>query len=145
MITKEFAETATEINVIFDNLSNDILRKIPINVRNFFLDNASESYHFEYDTTKTLKEQELKPKTKGIIALLYRDYICDEKEKNEFVEKYNIYIDKQEKIKTEKYNPDKLFKSSKKQIVCDEALPIVYEEKKWYKKFLNLFKRIFLK
>jgi len=145
MVTKELAETATEINVIFDNLSNDILTKIPKNVQDFFKSIASDSYKFEYDNTKTLNEQELKPKTKGIIALLYRDYICNENEKKQFIEKYNIYIDKQEQIKHEKYNPDNLFKSSKKQALCDEVLPITYEKEKWYTKILNLLKGIFFK
>lgn len=145
MITKEFAEAATEINAIFDNLSNDILSKIPLNVRNFFKSIASDSYHFEYDVTKTLNEQDLKPKTKGIIALLYRDYISNEEEKKNFIKDYNIYLDKQEHIKKEKYNPENLFKVSKKQEEQNDVLLIKYEEQKWYKRIFNLFKRIFNK
>ncbi len=145
MITKELAETATEINIIFQNFSNDILNKIPKSVQEFFEKIASPSYNFEYDKNKTLAEQELKPKTKGVIALLYRDYLCDENEKQKFIQEYNLFLDKQEQTKKERYNPDKLFETLKKEKQENKALPIIYEENKWYTKILNIFKRIFLK
>lgn len=145
MITKELAETATEINVIFDNLSQDILNKIPMKIQNFFKNIASESYHFEYDITKPLSEQQLKPKTKGIIALLYRDYICNEESRIEYVKKYNSYIERQEEIKHEKYNIDNLFKTSEKQEINDEVLPVICIKEKWYTKILKLFKNFILK
>lgn len=146
MITKELAETATEINIIFENLSNDILNKIPMNVRDFFEKIASPAYNFEYDKNKTLVEQELKPKTKGVIALLYRDYICDENEKQRFIQNYKLFLDKQEQTKREKYNPDELFMDLESKILSNnETLPAIYKENRWYTKILNIFKRIFLK
>lgn len=145
MITKELTETATEINIIFENLSNDILNKIPMSIREFFEKIASTSYHFEYDKNKTLDEQELKPKTKGVIALLYRDYICDEPQKKEFIQEYNLFLNKQEQTKREKYNPNDLFKSSKNEVLNNEILPIIYERSKWYTRILSIFKRIFFK
>lgn len=145
MITKELTETATEINIIFENLSNDILNKIPMSIRENFKKIASPSYSFEYDKNKTLAEQELKPKTKGVIALLYRDYVCDEYEKKEFMREYNLFLDKQEQTKREKYKPDELFKALKSETLDNEVLPVLYEENKWYTKILNIFKRIFFK
>ena len=81
MVTKELSEAAVEINSIFENMSIDLLNKIPIDFRNFFIEIASENYKFEYNKTISLNEQELLPKTKGILALIYRDYLCDELEK----------------------------------------------------------------
>ena len=145
MITKELTETATEVNIVFENLSSDVLAKIPMNIREFFKKIASNSYQFEYDKNKTLNEQDLKPKTKGILALLYRDYICDEAEKQEYIKEYNQFKEKQEQAKREKYNPEDLFKTPKNEIQYNEILPVVYEKNRWYTKFLNLVKRIFKK
>lgn len=145
MITKELTETATEVNIVLDNLPNDILAKIPMNIRELLKKIASNSYHFEYDKNKTLNEQDLKPKTKGILSLLYRDYICNEEEKQEFIKKYNQFLQKQEQIKREKYNPDDLFRTHKNEIQYNEVLPVVYEKNSWFIKILNLIKHIFKK
>ena len=145
MVTKELTETAAEINVIFDNLSIEILNKIPINVKEFFENIASNTYCFEYDKTKTLNQQELKPKTKGIIALLYRDYICDEAEKQEYIQEYNMYISKKEEEKRQLYNPNNIFKESKDNTTNSAILPVVCKKEKWYTKILKLFRSIVFK
>lgn len=113
MVSKEFSEVAVEINSIFENLSTDILNKIPINFQNLFKKIASKTYKFEYDKTKTLDEQKLKPKTKGIIALIYRDYICDEIEKKEYIKAFNQFLNNKEKQKSEIYNPNNIFKKNR--------------------------------
>ena len=59
-MTQEISEVSVEINEIFNNMSIDLLNKIPLNVRDFFKNNASNTYTFEYDTTKSLNEQNIK-------------------------------------------------------------------------------------
>ena len=76
MISKELSEAAVEINSIFENMSIDLLNKIPKNLQDFFCKIASTTYTFNYDKFKTLKEQNLKPETQGIIALIYSNYLC---------------------------------------------------------------------
>lgn len=89
MVSKELSEAAVEINSIFDNMTADIISKIPQNVRSFFNKIASENYLFQYDKSKKLDEQELLPRTKGILALIYRDYLCNEDEKQSYIENCN--------------------------------------------------------
>ena len=43
-------------------ISEDLLNKIPIHIREFFLEMQSREYNFKYDKTKKLKEQNLKSK-----------------------------------------------------------------------------------
>ena len=50
---KEINEVAVEINSIFDNMSIELLNKIPLKIRKFFKNNASNKYIFEYDKTKS--------------------------------------------------------------------------------------------
>ena len=85
MITRELRESATELNVIFDNSSIEVLDKIPNKFRKFLKEIASDTYEFKYDATKKLNEQKLKPKTRKIIMLIYRDYLCSGKEREEYI------------------------------------------------------------
>lgn len=84
-ISKELSEAAVELCAVFDNSSMDILIKIPDKFIKFINSIASTTYSFKYDKTKTLEEQNLSPKTKGLIALIYRDFLCDEQERIEYM------------------------------------------------------------
>ena len=101
MVTKELREAAVEINSIFENMSIDLLNKIPQNFKEFFNKIASKDYKFEYDKTISLNEQRLLPKTKGILALIYRDYLCDEIEKENYNKEYNRVLMLKERQKQE--------------------------------------------
>lgn len=146
---QEINEVAVELNSIFDNMSQDILNKIPLKIRNFFKNNASSTYSFEYDKTKSLNEQNIKDKTRGIIALLYRDYICDEAERKEYNDIYSKFLIKKEEEKRDLYNPNNIFKKADNKNYNYENKNTNYLEKyskkqsfikKFFDKILKLFK-----
>ena len=155
---QELSEIAVEVNSIFDNMSIDVLNKIPQNIRDFFKKNASTTYNFKYDKTKGLEEQNIKNRTKGVIALLYRNYICDEAERKEYDSIYLEFLNKKEEEKRALYNPDDIFKKAKieeqKSIKEDgyrenekiESLEITNNElgiiKKIINKIISFFKKI---
>lgn len=114
MINKELSETLTELNEVFNNTSIDVIKRIPKTFLQFIAENVSDTYEFKYDKTKSLKEQNLKPKTKGLIALVYRDFICNNEEKQIYNEKVSNVLKEIELEKREKYNPDNLFKNENK-------------------------------
>ena len=114
MINKELSETLTELNEVFNNTSIDVIKRIPKTFLQFIADNVSDTYEFKYDKTKSLKEQNLKPRTKGLIALVYRDFICNNEEKQIYNEKVSNVLKEIELEKREKYNPDNLFKNENK-------------------------------
>ena len=113
MVTKELSEAAVEFNCILSNASPEIIKKIPKSFINFMKDIASTTYKFDYDKSKKLNEQTLKLETRGLISLVYSDYICNDKEKEEYINKCQNYLKIKEQEAREKYNPDKLFKNSK--------------------------------
>ena len=113
---QEINEVAVEINSIFDNMSIDVLNKIPLKIRNFFKNNASSTYSFEYDKTKSLNEQNIKDKTRVMIALLYRDYVCDDAERKEYNDIYTEFLNKKEEEKRTLYNPNDIFKKADNKI-----------------------------
>mgnify|MGYP005798147963 FL=1 len=147
MVTKELSEAAVEINSIFENMSIALLSKIPENFRNFFIEIASENYKFEYNKTVSLNEQKLLPKTKGILALIYRDYLCNELEKERYNKKYTRVILLKEQEKNEKYDPNNLFKAKITENNCSDIniLPIEYKKTSLLKKIIEKFKNILKK
>lgn len=148
MVTKELSEVAVEINSIFENMSIDLLNKIPQNFKEFFNKIASKDYKFEYDKTISLNEQKLLPKTKGILALIYRDYLCDEIEKENYNKEYNRVLMLKEIEKQEKYNANDIFKNRKNEkedYSNINLLPIEYKKMSLFRKVFEKLKSILKK
>ena len=97
MVTKELSEAAVEFNCILEYTSEELKNKIPQKFLDFLKNIQSQTYKFEYDKTKKLNEQNLKSKTRGLIALVYQDYICNENEKEEYIKKIELIKKKKKK------------------------------------------------
>ncbi len=114
MVTKELSEAAVELNSIFDNMDDTLLKKIPKKFRNWFKEIASKEYKFEYDKNKKLNEQQISKETRGLLALIYKNYICDKEEKEAYIKKCNTILKQIDDEKREKYSPEKIFEKNKK-------------------------------
>ena len=60
--------------------------------------NKDKEYKITLEENKNLLEQNIKPETKEIIALIYRDYICEPEEREKIIKetemKYKVYFKK---------------------------------------------------
>ena len=145
MVTKEFAEAATEINKILSYLPTEYVKKIPIRLRKFFEDVESKEYIPNIDPYKQLDKQDLKPKTQTLLTIIYRNYWCTEQERAE-LDKILIKNDKKyEKELREKYNPDDIFKNKQKILttIQDTNLPIEIRKDSFIKRLINYIKELF--
>lgn len=145
MVTKEFAEAATEINKILSYLPTEYVKKIPIRLRKFFEDVESKEYIPNIDPYKQLDKQDLKPKTQTLLTIIYRNYWCTEQERAE-LDKILIKNDKKyEKELREKYNPDDIFKNKQKILttIQDTNLPIEIRKENFIKRLINYIKELF--
>ena len=147
MVTKELSEAAVEFNSILEYTSEDLKNKIPKKFLDFLQSIQSKTYKFEYDKTKKLDEQKLKPKTRGLIALVYQDYICNEAEKEEYIQKSQKIIQQIEENKREKYNPNDIFKDKKIENDRDttNTVEIVEYKESIIKRIIRKIKNIFTK
>ena len=147
MVTKDLSEAAVEFKSILENCSDDIVNKIPTNFLKFIDKIASKTYKFNYDKTKSLIEQNLKSETRGLIALVYQDYICTDEERKEYIQKSNLYIIENENMKREKYNPNDIFKDVKNYKVNNskENSIIEYKKENFIQKIFNKIKYLFKK
>lgn len=154
MVTKEFAEASAEINEIFKYLPKEEVEKIPSKLREFFKEVSSKDYVTNINPDLPLDEQNIKEKTKDIIALIYRNYWCSEEERKELDQKLIENDKKFEEELREKYNPDNIFKnnvtttkkeeSEVKEEKIEQSL-VPQETGKWYQRFLDMVKKWFKK
>ena len=149
MVTKELSEAAVEFNCILTHSSQEIIKKIPEKFITFMKSIASTTYTFNYDKSKKLNEQNVKPETRGIISLVYQDYICCEEEKNNYILKCKNYEIKKENELKEKYNPDNIFRSRKnvsntlENNISERSYIIEYKEKNFIQKIFEKIKLLF--
>lgn len=93
MLTKETKLAAAEVIQIVKNFSKEMLDKIPQDFIQCLNQIADKTHDFKYDKAKVLQEQDIKLETKVLLALIYRDYICDEYEKAEYQDIYNKFLE----------------------------------------------------
>ena len=154
MVTKEFAEASAEINEILKYLPKEEVEKIPSKLREFFKEVSSKDYVTNINPNMPLDKQQIKEKTKDIIALIYRNYWCSEEERKELDQKLIENDKKFEEELREKYNPDNIFKnnvtttkkeeSEVKEEKIEQSL-VPQETGKWYQRFLDMVKKWFKK
>lgn len=134
MVTKELREAAVEFNAIIGHCSEEIQKRIPNKFKEYLKGIESKTYKFEYDENKKIEDQNIKPETKGLIALVYRDYITEDKVA--YIARYKQHIIQKEKENREK---DQMNVAKQK----GSNLPIEVEQKSFYKRILKVFKKIF--
>ena len=104
----------TEVSYIIDHFCSPYAKtKIPDKFKSFLKENSIPNYTPEFKDQKELKDIKLKSKTESLLALVYRDYLCTDDEKERLIEKNNIKLLELE----EKYDITKIFQNRKNILV----------------------------
>lgn len=150
MIKNDIENSAVEVLKLYDEFEQEIKEKVP----NHFINNlkkvASKDYKFEYDYKKAFSEQDVLPLTKGFIAYIYVNYICNQNEKVEYMNNFRKRNYELEMQKKEKYNNIDMFYNVKKEEIKkieteNKSLPIKFERKNIFQKFIERIKNYFKK
>ena len=144
MVSEEYSEAVVEVLDILKHTRKTDIEKIPKKLLNFFENVKSSTYVSKIDHSKKLNTQDLKPKTRAIIAMLYRNYWCPVEEKEQFDRILQENYEKEQKVLRDKYNPDNIF-NDKRNIITEEneyKEMIVYRES-IFKRFINKIKKLF--
>lgn len=153
MVDEKYGVAYSEILEILKYIPIEDYNKIPKDKIEIFETYANKEYTFEYDSNKTLKEQNVSNITKEIIILLFRDCWATEVQRNKIIAKQNYDRIKLEEKKKEKYNLDNILnknqvinKITEKHSIEEENMDMVkYKQLKWYNqifdKILNIFRK----
>ena len=137
----------SQVYSVLQYLPDELLTKIPDQIRENIFNLKSTSYNFEYDETKELVEQDIFEESKDMISALYLTYMCGQEKKNELLEvcKQN---DKTSKL-YEKYNYEDIFEKNQKQndvaedIEDIEDLKLVEVKENIFVRIINWIKELF--
>lgn len=148
MVTKEIKIEAKEMNELLNSIvPNEYVLKIPQKFREFLKRIEDKEYVFNVDLNKDIDEQNITEKTKDLITVIYRNYWCNEEER----ENLDRILTKnereyQEKLR-EKYNPDNLFKkqNEENQVHPENVSLIEYKTNTIFDKIKEFIKNIFKK
>lgn len=150
---QEYREAFTEVDEIIQLMPKELVDKIPSKFRIMLDKDKDKDYH--PNIKEPLEEQKLKEETIIILGLIYRDFLCSPEKRKELQEKDAKELQEvqmaMEREMREKYNPDEIFKSRRKnnlekqQRHLENTNMIVLQEEKWYQKIFQIIKRLFKK
>lgn len=144
MFELEYGEAAVEVLDILDNTNKADVEKIPASFIKFLVEIASEDYIVNFDHSKTIDQLNLKEKTKEILGVIYINWWCDPKDKENYMKQIKEFeIKRQEEIR-EKYNPNKIFENKIQEYTNETVTMIDYKEsifKRIWSKILNFFNK----
>ena len=138
-------QVCSEVYDIIFHMENELFNKIPKSFINIIEQNRDEKYETKIDYSKSINDQELQRGTRVILSLIYRDYLCSEKQRKILIEKDEKELKKIEEELNEKCNPENLFKKHKE--LKDEEIEnpksmIIYKET-IIQKIINKIKKWF--
>ena len=141
-------KAVSEVIDILKHSEIEVTQKIPKKFIEFLTKNSDRNYIPNIDYSEENWENSIEEDAKVLIALIYRDYIMSEEEKEKVIEE----AERQEQKIREKYNLDNLFKKNSKieneksqddtEQEVQKSLLIIKEEK-WYERIINKIKEIF--
>ena len=141
-----YSNALYQISEILNYVEKDLINKIPENLINYINQNKSKDYDWKIDTNLPLENQELLQQTKELLTVIYRDYWCNNTEREELDKTLNENELKYQNELREKYNPDNLFKKREnkiysKQVETEDNSVVVYKQS-LLRKILNKIKRL---
>ena len=151
MVDNKYAVAYSEVLEILKHIPTEDYNKIPKSKIELFETNANSDYKFNYDSSKTLEEQDVSNVTKGIIILLFREYWATELQRNKIIEKqnYDRHIIEEQKIG---FNPNDVFnrkkvlnfnESSYKDDIYNSNLPVEVKNQNWFQNIIIFIKKHF--
>lgn len=143
----EYSLAFSEILDILNHTKKEDVEKIPVGLLEFFKTNALKNYESKLDFNKSMVDMNLSEKTIGILSIIYKKYWCNTEQRKVFEEKLKQNDIAYQKMLSEKYNTEKLFKNKKlDETVSTEITNLItYEKPKWYKKIFGKVLRFFNK
>lgn len=145
----EYSNSLYQINEILKYMEPNLKARIPKKFISYFENNKSQEYNWNIDKSLPLEKQDLLPTTKEILAVLYKDFICDDVERVKLEKTLsNNEIKYQEELR-KKYNPDNIFKDRQKSTeyveTQKENTEIATYKESFFSKIISKIKLIFHK
>lgn len=132
----------SDVSIIIKMMPKSMRLKINPSFIKFIEDNKDIEYVSNINKKILLKNQTLNERTKEILALIYRDYLCSNSTRVKLLEQEIKEIEEQERINRKKYEIH--FKNSeiKQDTIRKDTTLVIYKKESIIKKFFNKIKKI---
>lgn len=141
-----YEKALAEAFAVIMRLEFDGIKKIPDNFLNTLKNNMDEEYYKTIKVDEDYIDNKLSEDAKGILGMVYRDYISDETEREEMIENENKSEEEYQEVLREMFQSDLVFKNKKddqKKEPVQEVQMVKKGELKWYEKLRTKLKKIF--
>ena len=136
IVLTEYKIAVTEVLDILEYLPEDLVSNIPIKLMQFLKNNSIPAYKPLFDYSAGLDKIELRNRTRALLAMIYRNYICSEEEQKEYDKILYQNEEKYQKELSEKYDINHIFKEKEEK---QNKQLVEYKQPKWY---VKLFQKI---
>ena len=146
---ENYAKAYNEILKIIEYLPDSEYQKIPQKLIDQFQEKSEKEYVFEIQSEDDFENKKLLKETEYIMYALYRNYLSDEKEREQLMRLEKQAYNDFEEYKRIKYNPDDIFENKDKKVtdssekISNEVAMTQYNKsifKKIWNKILSIFK-----
>lgn len=108
-----YEKALAEAFAVIMRLEFDEIKKIPDNFLNTLKNNMDEEYYKTIKVDEDYIDNKLSEDAKGILGMVYRDYISDETEREEMIENENKSEEEYQEVLREMFQSDLVFKNKK--------------------------------
>jgi len=144
-LDKMSIKSAIQINTILSFLPQDRKEKIPENVWNKIKDKSDNFIDTNIKEPQDIKEKNILPETKKYLSFIFLNYLSTKEEREEYIKIIKNNEEIYQKLLSEKYNKDNIFKKAKTPVNIENKqinLPAKIE-KNFFKIILNKIKSLF--
>ena len=139
MITIQDKQAFTDLSIIIKMMPKNMREKININFINLIEQYKATDYTSTVNPNIPIREQELSETTKTLLALIYRDYLCDKEERKVLIEAEKIELEKIQNEKRKKYEINFSERKTSTNVSPETSL-IEYKKENILIKFFNIIK-----
>lgn len=144
MVKENYAYAYKEVIELLKYFSLEDVQKIPEDLIKVFLANMDTEYVYNVDEEKSFEEQIMLEETKIIFAIIFRDYWATDYQRARILAKEENDKKRLEEENARKYNTNNIFKEKRNKSMY-ENLPMLIEEKSFFKNIINKIRNIFKK
>ena len=112
----DYGKRFVEVDEILNRITRKDFNKIPREIINLIRENKDVNYIWNYDDSKSLKEQKIHKDTISILSYINTKFILED-EQRKIIKKFHILNEiKNEALKRQEYDPENIFKGIKNKI-----------------------------
>ena len=139
------AKAYTEFWEILKFIPKDRYNKIDKKFLKDIEEQRDKNYNYKVEHIIDFENQPMLEETRALIAIVYKDYLATEEERNEFLKDLRIKEAKVEEEKRLKYSVDVFENKRKKNSKTEENYIVKFKDKNLFEKIIDFFKKLLSK